>query len=313
MANTIRLDEWLRFIDDEYLSTFIKEGGASIKFAVTEDGLKPALYEAMVQRCRELDCIVVKIDAAETRVYMPQEIFFEMAKQVDWRLLARRHVLRLAKKSGYRVDTIDPSKSDDIFAAIGKVNDGLDPAFVLNELRPKIQESVFKEYQMAKDFRVAMSHLCLGVNTGQPVIDWLTGDNTRVSSVKPFSIHTPINRTTARYFITSAVFWFWYVGHGGTVIVLDSSRVVVSRNPRDGLKYYTKPMALDHYELLREYIDETDQLIGALLIVVTDSAFLDDDARSRGFGMYQALMTRVMDDVRDKELVNPIASLVRLS
>ena len=29
--------------------------------------------------------------------------------------------------------------------------------------------------------------------------------------------------------------------------------------------------------------------------------------------MYQALMTRVMDDVRDKDLVNPIASLVRLS
>ena len=313
MANTIRLDEWLRFIDEEYLSTFIKEGGASIKFAVTEDGLKPALYEAVGSRCRELDCVVAKIDAAETRVYMPQDIFYEIAKQVDWRLLARQLVLRFAREAGYRVDTIDPGKADNIFAAIGKVNDGLDPAFVLNGLRPKIQDSVFKEYQMAKDFRVAMSHLCLGENTCQPVIDWLTGDNTKVSSVKPFSIHTPINRTTARYFIQSAVFWFRYVGHGGTVIVLDSSRVMVSRNPRDGLKYYTRPMALDHYELLREYIDETEQLIGALLIVVTDSAFLDDDARSRGFGMYQALMTRVMDDVRDKELVNPIASLVRLS
>jgi len=313
VANTIRLGEWLCFIEEEYLSTFIKEGGASIKFAVTEDGLKPALYEAVERRCRELDCIFVKIDAAKTRVYMPQDIFFEMAKQVDWRLSARRLVLRFAKESGYRVDAIDPSKADNIFAAIGEVNDGLDPTFVLHELRPRIQDSVFKEYQMAKDFRVAMSHLCLAANTDQPVIDWLTGDNTKVSSVKPFAIHTPINRTTARHFIQSALFWFWYVGHGGTVIVLDSSRVTVSRNPRDGLKYYTKPMAMDHYELLREYIDETDKLIGALLIVVTDSAFLDYDDRSRGFGMYQALMTRVMDDVRDKELVNPIASLVRLS
>ena len=312
MANTIRLENWLQLIDAEYLSTFVKDGGASIKFAVTEDAVKPALYEAVESRCRELDYVVIKVDAAETRVHMPQDIFFEIAKQVDWRGLARRLVLRFAEESGYRVDTIDPSAVDNIFEAVGELN-ALDPLPVLSELRPKIQNKVFKEYRMAKDFRVAMSHLCLDANTGQPVIDWLTGNNMRLSNVKPFSIHTPINRTTARYFIQSALFWFRYVGHGGTVIVLDSSRVTISRNPKDGSKYYTKAMAMDHYELLREYIDGTDQLDGALLIVMTDSAFLDHDARSRGFGMYRALMTRVMDDVRDKELVNPIASLVRLS
>ena len=72
-------------------------------------------------------------------------------------------------------------------------------------------------------------------------------------------------------------------------------------------------MIMDHYELLREFVDGTDQLAGALLVVVTNSTFLDVDARSRGFGLYPALMTRIMDDVRDKNLVNPIASLVRLS
>ena len=49
MANTIGLHDWLQHIDSEYLTTFIKDGdgGASIKFAVTEDALKPTLYEAM--------------------------------------------------------------------------------------------------------------------------------------------------------------------------------------------------------------------------------------------------------------------------
>jgi hypothetical protein len=72
-------------------------------------------------------------------------------------------------------------------------------------------------------------------------------------------------------------------------------------------------MVVEHYELLREFIDATDRLTGTLLVIATSTEFLDNDAGSRGFGIYPALMTRVMDDVRDKNLVNPVASLVRLS
>ena len=46
MTNTIQLHDWLRHIDSEYLSTFIRDGGASIKFAVTKDALKPELYKS---------------------------------------------------------------------------------------------------------------------------------------------------------------------------------------------------------------------------------------------------------------------------
>ena len=318
MANEIPLHDWLKVLDDEYLSTFIAEGGASIKFAVTSKRQKLELAEAIGSRCRDLNYVVVKLDAAETRVHMAQDIFFEMASQVDWRRLARLLILRLAKKGGYQVDNIDPGATDNVFETVAHVNN-LDLQFVLQELRLKIQDEVFKEYRMAKDFRVAMTHLCWSENSrpnqygGQPLIDWLTGTNTRVSSVKSFSINTAINRVTARHFIESALFWFRHIGCGGTVILLDNSRVAIPRNPRDGLRYYTRAMVLDHYEILREFVDETDHLTGALLLIMTDRTFPDPDARSRGFGMYKALETRIMDDVRDKNLVNPLASLVRIS
>ena len=318
MANEILLSDWLKVIDDEYLSTFIAEGGASIKFAVTPESRKSALYEAVESRCRDLDYIVVKLDASEIRVHMPQDIFFEMANQVNWRLLARRLILRLAKEGGYQVDNINPGETDNIFEAVAKANN-LDSQFVLQELRPKIQDEVSKEYRMTKDFRVAMTYLCLSENSrpnqygGQPLMDWLTGTNTRVSSVRSFFINTAINRVTARHFIESAFFWFRHTGYRGTVVLLDNSRIAIPRNPRDGLRYYTKAMVMDHYELLREFVDGTDQLTGALLLVMTDRTFPDPDAGSRGFGSYQALMTRVMDDVRDENLVNPLASLVRIS
>ena len=318
MPNTITLKDWLQVIDEEYLSSFVRDGGASVKFAVAPDETKADLYVAAKARCKELDYLFIRLDAAHMRVHMPQDIFFKFAEQVDWRLLARRMILRLSDERGYLVSDIDPLTTDNVFHAIAKAND-LESQFVLRDIRPRVQNDITRNPKMAKDFRVGMTHLCLeedtrGEYTGQPLLDWLTGSNMRISGVRPFSIYTGINRNTARYFIESALYWIRHVGYAGTVILLDNSRVTVARNPRDGLRYYTRAMAMEHYELLREFIDGVDRLTGALLVVVTNRNFLDDrsDRRSRGYGIYEALRTRVMDDVRDRNRVNPIASLVRL-
>ena len=320
MSNTISLDDWLRVVDDEYLSTFIKDGGASIKFAVTPNPLKQGLVAAVNDLCRKSDSLLVQLDAAKLRAYMPQDIFFGLASQVDWRVLARRKVLELAKAKRYDVHGIDPNITGNIFGAIAKANWLEESDSVIRAIRPEIERTVSKNSALAKDFRVAMNHLCQredtgdgGDYTGQPILDWLTGTNPRVGNIRPFSIYTSINRTTARYFIESALYWVHHVGYTGTVILLDNSRVTVARNPRDGLQYYSKSMATEHYELLREFIDSVDRLTGTLMLVVTNDSFLDSDPSSRGYGIYEALQTRVMDDVRDKNLVNPAASLVRLS
>ena len=325
MPETISLDDWLPVIDREYLSTFVREGGASIKFAVTPDELKAELYRRVRTRCRELDYIPVEFDATIHRAHMAQDLFFSLAGQVDWRSLARRMILKLAAERNYGVAGLDPAESGNIFQAIAEAN-GLEPASILLEIRRDIQDHVFKNRNLARDFRVCMTHLCLLENTflqanahaeyaGQPLLDWLTGYNTRISNIRPFSIYTSINRATARYFIESALYWIRHVGRAGTVMLLDNARVTLSRNPKDGRRYYTRPMAMDHYELLREFIDGVDRLAGTLLIVVANSDFDDDtnERRSRGFGIYQALRTRVMNDVHDRNRLNPVASLVRLS
>ncbi len=321
MANTIPLLDWLDVMESEYLSTFIPDGGATVKFAVTSDQLKVSLHEAARERCGKLGMVFLSLDAASRRAHMPQDLFHGLASSVDWRKAARRMILKLAKDRTYLVEGIDPFSDSNVFEAIAEVN-GLEHQFVLSNLRPQLQERVYREPLMARDFRVAMTQLCLAEDTragepygGQPIVDWLTGSNTRISSVRPFSIYTPINRTTARHFFESALFWLHHVGYSGTVILLDNSRVTLARNPRDGSRYYTRAMVLEHYEMLREFVDATDRLTATMLIVATTNDFLDEDtgSRSRGFGNYQALMTRVIDDVRDRNMVNPVASLVRLS
>ena len=123
MSKTIPIQDWLQNIDDEYLSAFVREGGASIKFAVTPDGLKPDLYEAVNTRCQKLDYIFARLDAAEIRAHMPQDLFFGLAHQVDWRFLARRLILRLASGRGYAVEGVNPRASGNLFAAVADANE----------------------------------------------------------------------------------------------------------------------------------------------------------------------------------------------
>ena len=80
-------------------------------------------------------------------------------------------------------------------------------------------------------------------------------------------------------------------GHGDSARQRTRHR---ARNPRDGQRYYTRAMTMDHYEVLREFIDDVDRLSGSLVLVVTDEAFVDDTPRGAG-GIYAALRTRVMD------------------
>ena len=195
---------------------------------------------------------------------------------------------------------------------------------ILFALRPGIQDKIFRNRSMSKDFRVAMSHL---VNLegaprdnlyypGQAIIDWLTGTTTNLTGVRvPFSIYNTINRTTAKNFLVSALYWFRYVGLTGTLMILDNSRVTVPKRAPDGSRYYTRPMVLQSYQLLREFIDSAERMTSTMMLTISTTDFLnvEADRSSRGIGAYPALHTRIMDDVKDRNLVNPVASLVRLA
>jgi hypothetical protein len=95
--------------------------------------------------------------------------------------------------------------------------------------------------------------------------------------------------------------------------VLDITRYLIStrsKNPDDGF-FYSVPALLDAYEVLRQFIDGTDEMEGMLFIVLASKDFLNDDRR--GLSRYDALKLRIWDEVRDKRRQNPLASLVRLT
>ena len=320
MTNTLSVREWLEVIKSEYLDGFVRDGGSSIKFVVpVKEALAPLVKGQLKDIGSRLDYLVVSVDSGDTRVHMPQEIFFRIAQQVDWRLLARRVVLRLSSDAGYLTDLIDPQTELPIVHAIGAAN-SVDESLVRMELRMPLFRAVTQNSDMSRDFRMAMTHLCLAEmgggaesQQGEELIEWLTGRNRRVSSVRRYSIYNTIVRTNARHFLESLFNWVKFVGYAGTLVLLDNCRVTLRRNPRDGLFFYSRPATMDHYELMRELIDSTDRLGGVLMVVLADEDFLDTELRGKGFFIYQALYARISDEVQDRNQGNPFSTLVRLA
>ncbi len=322
MTNTLPIQEWLNVIKDEYLAGMVKDGGSSIKFAVpVREDLGGLLKDALTGLASKLGYQVVSVDSSKTRVHLPQEIFFSIAEQIDWRTLARQVLLQLSKNANYSTDTIDPKTDSPIMRAIGDAN-SVEESMIALHLRPRLFEGISFNTNMSRDFRVAMTHLCLTEmgNTVQkqeaiPLLEWLTGNNRRVSSVRRYSIYNSIVRTNAKYFFQSLLYWVRFVGYSGTVVLLNNSRVTLRQNPRDGLLFYSRPAVLDHYELLREFVDGTDHLEGLLMVVLPSNDFLDTEysRANKGLGAYDALKGRIADEIRDRSQANPLSALVRLA
>jgi hypothetical protein len=112
--------------------------------------------------------------------------------------------------------------------------------------------------------------------------------------------------------LESLLRWVILAGCSGTIILMDLARLAVAKNPRDDKIYYTTTMLYDAYEVLREFVDSIDRLTHCLIAVLPDASFLDEASR-RGIALYQALKLRIIDEVRAREVVNPMAALVRLS
>ena len=80
MMLTIRPEEWLGYMRSEYLASFIREGGASIKFGVPLcDAERGALGDGLRKEARDHGYLFAEVNAAQTRVHLTDQIFYRLA------------------------------------------------------------------------------------------------------------------------------------------------------------------------------------------------------------------------------------------
>ena len=139
---------------------------------------------------------------------------------------------------------------------------------------------------MSQEFRIAMIRLCMAAldpGDASPIAvkEWLRGELRLISALKAALIFQKIARHNARHLLFSLAHWVKAVGRNGLVLGLDISRYLVSARPPDrgDTFYYSVPGTLDAYEVLRQFIDGTDELESCLIVVIASQEFLTDERR----------------------------------
>jgi hypothetical protein len=319
MSVALGLGPYLEFLSKEYVGDFIRHGGASVKFLVSPDPTTiDRAHAGLAEVAAGEGFVYARVDAAVTKVHQIDQLFFAVARQVDWEALAVRFVRAAYDAVSFPV----PDDPAELRVAAAAARHGVDHRELYRSVRRHLEARILRDQAMAHEFRLAMLRLCQAqLDAGDvdqaerdAVLDWLRGDLRQVSRLRSSLIYTRVARHNARHLLLSTAHWLLQTGHGGLVLDIDIGRLLVGRRPpvdeREGL-YYSKAMVMDAYEVLRQLVDATDDLAATLVVVVAPLEFVTDE--TRGLTSYTALQLRVADEVRDRRRVNPFAALVRLT
>ncbi len=317
MEQNISPSEWLSAVKSDYLDDFIKQGGAAVKFAVVRnESTLTEVREGLSGLARDAGFIYTAVSAEQTKIHFIEQIFFQVARQLDWDALALRF-MRAMLNQQYNVPENDCDFTLDNLAMLN----GYAPRDMRPAINTRLEKHLFKDYAMTQEFRIAMMHLCrrqldcdeVHEHVYLAVKEWLRGELRLISTLKSAFIYQKISRVNGRNMLYSLARWLRLCGYNGLVLVLDISRYTQDRlREPDGSFYYSTSAVMDCFEVLRQFIDSTDEAGHCFITVIAPQRFVELDDK-RGVGSYDALKLRIWDEVHDKRLVNPLAPLVRFT
>jgi hypothetical protein len=316
MSEYMRPEDWLEVIKKEYLRDFVKQGGAAVKFVVPINGAESTPIKTGLERlAHDEGFFCAAIDASTTKIHLIEQLFFQVARQVDWDDTVY-NFLHTILCEHYK---LPDNRADFNLKDIAGLN-----GFEERDLRPlinnRLRDALFRDYAMTQEFRIAMLVLCryqldrddVSSDLYQSIKEWLKGELKLVSALKTALIFQKIGRHNARNMLLSLAHWLKLSGKNGLVLILDISRYTQDRAKEpDGTLYYSTVALLDCYEVLRQFVDETDEADCCFTCVIAAARFVDEGDR-RSVDIYDALKLRIWDEVHDRTRVNPLSSLIRV-
>ena len=304
------LAEWLPVIAREYFEHFVPQGGSAVKFAILPEDAFDKTAAALALMAGQRHLYSVRIDAAQTRLHMLHELFFAIAGRLPWADLAQARLERLFAAHDYPW----PRPGEAMTMAELSSHFGVALGLLARQRDQWLTKEIWEDRTLAQDFRSALLRLCLaqlGADDGAAAtaLAWLRGEKLTAGLLRGAELSARISRMNARSMLTSLCHFIRSAGGAGLLLVQDVR--ALSRGAVEGPVKYTPASVMDTYEVLRELIDETENMPGLFAVVLAGEALATGDAR-RALSQYPALQMRVWPDVRPGDRQNPVAPLVWL-
>lgn len=313
------MGEWLSVLDRYYLGDFIRSGGSAFKLLlINGDCTASAVLGQVRALAEEKGYIYVQVSAAETRIDKIDQFFFAVARQIDWESLVDRDAVNFLRNRDYEIpDGVSPGNTE----AIAQAN-GYELEDLLRDIRRSTKQEIIQDRRMCKEFRTAVAQLrsaqffprSVTPSDTETLSGWIKGEKVSASALRDLRIYSKIGRHNAREMLIALAHWLAKSLGMGLVIGLDLSALLHTRpsaceQPVQSL-HYSRSALLDAYEVVRQFIDETDDIGHCFICAVAPPEIETDEKRS--IFKYYALQSRLLSEVHDQDRQDLLAAMVRL-
>src|SRR5258708_4816702 len=153
----VMLGEWLELIDKEYVSDFIVNGGAAVKFLISDQAGIVSLNTGLTGPAAKHGLVFTSVSSATVKLHMIQDLFFPVSRQITWEADAQHFVEGLFQRQGYQWPTPGEPVALTETAEANKV----DATILRREFNRWLTTDLMTDTSMAQDFRIAVMQLCL--------------------------------------------------------------------------------------------------------------------------------------------------------
>lgn len=259
-------------------------------------------YSLLSDEARSLGYAVTSASSTEARIHLMHQLFFALAKNIDWFDIADRFV-----RVTLREASIEAPEGPLDGVAVAKLN-GITEPQLMTLLARRLRATIVENPHITALFKPVIQALCSAVlepkgisrSRGLAVVDWLRGEPADREILRTLHIGRRINRRNARALLVDVARWVRMADLTGLVCLIDASRYCDSE-PSFGQRYGVAA-ALDLCEMIRQFIDGADNSDSLLLVFTSLPRFLSDERR--GLSAYPALKMRLIDDVYDSKRPN---------
>lgn len=306
-------DDWAAVMGED-LAEFVGAGGAMVRFAVGET---PAdtdyVRRAIRSLASESKLHWFDVDGSRVRLHFPNEILGAVAERINFHALMTSFLLQAVIDGGLEI----PNDAHEFVTRDISDLNGCTPNEIHALVNERIRSGIMRDRRLHRDVRYALWAIAREVlRGGRPAIAgdvpkrWLCNRVSSIRELRDFGIAQKVTRYNARGLLRSILTWLPGAEANGSIVFIDAQQLAYPRNLHDGKVYYSRAALSDVYEVMREFIDETDDMSHVLLVFAMPREFLSVDPRGRGMGAYQALQFRVSGF--PATMPNPLSNMVLL-
>ncbi len=290
------------FLVDHYAQRFIPAGGSKVKWILGTPGSgKTHALRMLEAGAAQAGLLTVALDAGHTPLRGIQEFTQAVLSQLDTTEICRGLCDTVIQSMGYDTESLPPAATllGWLVAERGRIHER-----VVADIREHVDQTVSRidadlSLKVAVSLKVAE---LLGVPSPDPdtLRTWILGQPLKKPLMARLGITQALNRQNARAILQGWAALARAAGLGGLLITVDRlEQLVAAKSPGSSVSY-TPLRREETYEMLREFIDDGDQLPGLWLVLAARPELFSEE--KRGIPSYPALKDRVSTEVKSVEL-----------